>query len=124
MAEAIEYPSDDLNPCAHCPGHQHLTERAWSDPRFWVACDGCGQLVGGDTLEDARTGWNALNDAREVAPEDVLAHDARLVQALLTPSVLTALDQAGALWQASGQAGGVAPFVQWCHQLVSGEEPA
>lgn len=120
MADPVIHPADDLNPCATCAGHRQLTERSWSDPRFWVTCDGCGALVGGETLEDAKRGWNAVNAPREVAPEDILAHESRLVQRLLTPDVLSALAHAQALWDASGQTGGIERFVAWCHTLASG----
>lgn len=118
MAELEYFSTDDLNPCAQCAGHRHLVKRSWSDPQFWVTCDGCNTMVGGETAADARLGWNAVNAPREVAPEDVLAHEAALLQKQLTPPVLAALDQAQALWYTSGQTGSVETFVAWCHQFT------
>jgi 5-methylcytosine-specific restriction endonuclease McrA len=67
MAEPVihHYPT---HPCRQCSGERTVMEKAWSDPRCWVACMQCGNSAGANTIQEALTAWNDANpEAKEPA---------------------------------------------------------
>jgi len=108
------------HPCAQCGGPRSVEFREWLDPAsaYVVVCRGCGNLTGGANLEEAVSAWDEHNPMREVSDEEAQEVQRMILSTQLTPQVLTALQDAYAVFQASGQPQDVATFVAWCGDLT------